>query len=145
MKIKRVKSLLSYLAAVIIASMLSPIGVLIPSPAGADPGIMRWDMVSTPNSVPNRNDILNPYISDNFTGSEIRDLAVGSDGRTLLAAVTVDGRYVGLGAVPVGALMVSANGGISWSMSAYQRLAGSSGWTRQRVYNVIIAPDDSKV
>ncbi len=55
---------------------------------------MRWDTVNTPNSDPGKKDVLNPYIDDNFTGSEIRDLSVGSNGTTLIAAVTVDARYI---------------------------------------------------
>jgi len=34
---------------------LLPAGLLNPYQAEAGPGIMRWDMVTTPNSVPNKN------------------------------------------------------------------------------------------
>ena len=39
-------------------------------------------------------DVLNPYIGGNFTGSEIRDLSIGSNGTTIIAAVTVDNRFI---------------------------------------------------
>jgi hypothetical protein len=143
MKIKRFNALLLCLSAVVITAMLAPICLISPLPARADAGIMRWDTVTTPGSVPNMNDILS-HVGDNLTGSEIRDLAVGSDGRTLLAAVTVDGRYISLGAVPVGALMVSANGGISWNTAADRSLR-SAGLGGNHVYNIAVAPDDTKV
>ena len=144
MKIKRFNVALPFLSAVVIAAMLAPIGALSPLPATAAPGIMRWETVSTPNSEPGKNDVLNPYFATLPTGSEVRDLAVGSDGKTLLVAVTVDGRYIGLGAGPVGVLMVSANGGISWSTAADQALRGA-GLGGNHVYNIAIAPDDPKV
>jgi hypothetical protein len=147
MKIKRFNALLPCLSAVVIAAMLAPVGVLIPLPARADAGIMRWDTVSTPNSLPSKYDVLNPYFppTDNFTGSEIRDLAVGSDGKTLIAAVTVDNRTIDLTNIkgPLGVLFSTANSGISWSLSAYRSLIGSAGWNADcHVYNVVMAPDD---
>ena len=148
MKIKRLNSLLPYLAVVVIASLLAPVGVMSPLPARADAGIMHWDTVSTPNSVPNKNDVLNPYISGGFTGSEIRDLSIGNNGTTLIAAVTVDARYIDPAAasVPLGILLSTNTEGISWSASAYQRLIMSPGWTAgNQVYNVLIAPDDPKI
>ena len=147
MKIKRFNALLPCLSAVVIAAMLAPVGVLVPLPARADAGIMRWDTVSTPNSLPSKYDVLNPYFppTDNFTGSEIRDLAVGSDGKTLIAAVTVDNRTIDLTNIkgPLGVLFSTANSGISWSLSAYRSLIGSAGWNADcHVYNVVMAPDD---
>ena len=129
-----------------------------PAPAAA--GVMRWDTVSTPNSVPNRNDVLNPLFSDNRSGgSEIRDLAVGNDGKTLVAAVTVDnwtsginvpGAVISPASVPghgaVGIVMSSVNSGISWTQAPFIHLVGSTGWTTgNHVYNVRIAPDDSRL
>ncbi|MCX6004993.1 MAG: hypothetical protein NT082_04910, partial [Chloroflexi bacterium] len=124
---------------------LMPSGLVNPTPVDARPGIMKWDTVNTPNGDPQRNDVLNPLFSDNFTGSEVRDLAVGGDGVTLLAAVTVDGRYGGFGPPgPLGVLFNSGNGGISWSTSAYQQLRGA-GLGGSHVYNVVIAPDDPRM
>ena len=151
MKIKRFNALLPFLSAVIIAAMVVPVGVLSPLPARADSGMMRWETVSTPNSVPNRNDILNTYtntVATDPTGSEIRDLAMGDDGKTLIAAVTVDNRTIvdSNNPGPLGVLYTTANGGISWSTAAYLQLIRSTGWiTGDHVYNVVIAPDDSKI
>ncbi len=147
MKIKRFKSLLPYLAAVVIASMLAPIGALSPLPARADAGIMRWETVSTPGSVSNKNDILS-YVGDNLTGSEVRDLSIGNNGMTIIAAVTVDNRTVNASYIPgpLGMLMYSSNAGISWSTAAYLHLIASGGWTAgNQVYNVLISPDDPKL
>ncbi|MCX6001652.1 MAG: hypothetical protein NTY79_03855 [Chloroflexi bacterium] len=151
MKIKRFKSLLPYLAAVVIASMLAPIGVLSPLPARADAGIMRWQTVNTPNSDnTSKYDVLNPYFppTDNFTGSEIRDLSVGNNGATLIVAITVDARFIDPGAVPgpLGIFLCTNTAGITWSASAYRQLITSPGWTAaNQVYNVLIAPDDPKL
>jgi len=132
------------------AVALLPSGLLKPSSTEAAPGVMRWDTVTTPGSVPGKNDILNPYINinDTFTGSEIRDLAVGNDGKILLAAVTVDNRTVVGSNIPgpLGILYTTADGGISWSTAAYRRLASNNAWTPDKhVYNVTVAPDDEKI
>ncbi|MFA4909414.1 MAG: hypothetical protein WC583_07150, partial [Candidatus Omnitrophota bacterium] len=123
-------------------------GLLNPYRSDADPGVMRWDTVSTPNSVANRNDVLNPYIGGSFTGSEIRDIAVADDGKTLLAAVTVDNRTVNASNTPgpLGVLYNTANSGISWTTSAYRMLAGNAAWAADKhVYQVAVAPDDAKI
>ncbi len=138
--------ILSILLAAAIA--LPPSALLSPYRSDADSGVMRWDTVNTPNSVNNRNDILNPYINNTFTGSEIRDLAVANDGRTLLAAVTVDNRTVAAAndPGPLGVLYTTANSGIYWNTAAYQRLAESAGWSADKhVYHVAVAPDDAKI
>lgn len=149
MKIKRFNVIFSCLSVVIVAAILVPVGILSPLPTRADAGIMRWDTVSTPASFPGKYDVVNPpFGTDNFTGSEIRDLAVGSDGKTLVAAVTVDNRTVNTSNVkgPLGVLFKSTTNGISWSLSAYRSLIGSAGWRAgDHVYNVVIAPDNPKI
>lgn len=145
MKIKRFNALLPCLSAVAVVAMVLPSGAFAPLPARADSGIMRWETVTTPGSVPEMNDVVS-HVGDNLTGNEIRDLAVGNDGMTLLAAVTLDGRSVESGVGSLGALMLSVNGGISWTDSAYRHLVNSPGWVAgDHVYNVVIAPDDPKV
>ncbi|MDD5399315.1 MAG: hypothetical protein PHU70_09595, partial [Dehalococcoidia bacterium] len=132
--------------AAVVTLLLS--GLVDPYRSDADPGIMRWDTVSTPNSVPNRNDVLNPYINNSFTGSEIRDLAVADDGKTLLAAVTVDNRTIAAAnnPGPLGVLYNTANSGISWNTAAYRVLAGNAAWSADKhVYHVAVAPDDAKI
>ena len=131
-------------------------GALLPGgslqPYSASAGIMRWDTVSTPNSQPDRNDVLNPLFSDNLPGgSEIRDVAIGNDGQTLIAAVTIDTWTVTpeLPGQPHGAqgiIMASSNSGITWTHSPYIHLTNSNGWAAgNHVYNVRIAPDDSRL
>ena len=118
-----------------------------PASANGD-GIMKWDTITTPNSDPARNDVLNPYIGGYFTGSEIRDLSIGSDGTTLIAAVTVDARYINPAAAvgSLGILLYTNSGGISWSTSAYLHLIASKGWNiANQVYNVLIAPGDPRI
>ena len=147
MKIKRFNAFLPCLSAVVIAAMLAPVGVWSPLPARADAGIMRWDTVGTPGSVAGRNDILS-HVGDNLTGSEIRDLAVGDDGKTLIAAVTVDNRTIFSDNTPgsLGVLYATTDGGISWSLSAYRSLSSSMGWSASyHIYNVVMAPDDHRI
>ncbi|MCX6007460.1 MAG: hypothetical protein NTZ34_09425, partial [Chloroflexi bacterium] len=79
---------------VAVSSFLIPGAPVNPSQVNAQAGIMRWETVNTPNSDPGKNDVLNPYIGGNFTGSEIRDLSIGNNGTTIIAAVTVDERYI---------------------------------------------------
>ena len=126
---------------------LLPAGLLNPHTVEAAPGIMRWDTVSTPGSVSNRNDILS-HVGDNLTGSEIRSLAVGNDGKTLIAAVTVDNRTLVStnNPGPLGVLYTTSDGGISWSTASYRRLAENGAWTSDKhVYNVTVAPDDVRI
>ncbi|MGD0355304.1 MAG: hypothetical protein ABSB31_07680 [Dehalococcoidia bacterium] len=129
----------------VISNFLLPGGSLLSLPAEASPGIMCWETVSTPYSYPGRNDILNPLIGGAFTGSEIRDLSIGSDGATLLSAVTVDARYINAAAAPgpLGVLLASPDRGLSWTISPYLHLVNAAGWTPgNHVYNVLIAPDN---
>jgi len=118
-----------------------------PAIVNAQPGIMKWDTISTPNSRPSKNDVLNPYIDGNPTGSEIRDLSIGSNGTTLIAAITVDNRTINdIPGPPLGILLGSTNAGISWSNTAYLHLISTGGWIAgNHVYNVLISPDDPKL
>jgi hypothetical protein len=141
------RSFIFLLTLAAVVALLPPV-IFSPYRSDADPGVMRWDTVNTPNAIANRNDVLNPYINNNFTGSEIRDLAVADDGKTLLAAVTVDNRTVAAAnnPGPLGVLYTTANSGISWTTSAYQRLSASVGWSADKhVYQVAVAPDDAKI
>ena len=132
----------------IISNFVLPGDSFLSLPAEASPGIMRWETVSTPYSYPGRNDILNPLIGGAFTGSEIRDLSVGSDGTTLLTAVTVDARYINTAAAPgpLGVLLASPDRGVSWTVAPYLHLVNAAGWTAgNHVYNVLVDGDDSRL
>ncbi len=98
--INRFISILGGFAAILmVASFVVPMNIAVPSPVAADPGIMKWDTVSTPWSVSGKNDILNwhgpdagidwyalanwPFDQTGY-GNEILDMAVGNDGMSVV-------------------------------------------------------------
>ena len=59
--INKYPSILGIFAALmLVASFVVPVNLTNPAPVSADPGIMRWDTVSTPGSFSGRNDIVSP-------------------------------------------------------------------------------------
>ena len=73
-------------AILLIVSFVIPAGVATTSGVSADPGIMRWDTIITPNLLPLKNDIDNTNIAGltpGPMGSEIISMAVGNDGQTI--------------------------------------------------------------
>ena len=145
MSVKHLRIFCLVCSLVAVSSFLVPGAPVNPSQVNAQAGIMRWDIVNTPNADPGKMDVLNPYIGGNFTGSEIRDLSIGSDGTTLISAVTVDARYIdpAVPPGPLGIVLVSNTAGISWSASSYKHLRTRSDWpVANQVYNVLIAPDN---
>ncbi|MHB8086416.1 MAG: hypothetical protein ACYDHZ_11380, partial [Dehalococcoidia bacterium] len=75
-------------AILLIASFVIPVCVATTSGVSADPGVMRWDTIITPNLLPLKNDIDNVHFPgiigvDNPMGSEIISMAVGNDGQTI--------------------------------------------------------------
>ncbi len=70
-----------------VASYMAPSDLAAPAAVSADPGIMKWDTVSTPMSVPGKNDILNEkdvtIPNMNGMGSSIEGMATGNDGVTI--------------------------------------------------------------
>ena len=90
-----------FAAIFMVASFVIPASIVAPAAVSADPGIMRWDTVLTPNSMPLKNDIDNnqivsyaipipapsgdigPGLGAKARGSEIESMAVGNDGMTL--------------------------------------------------------------
>ncbi|MFA5066259.1 MAG: hypothetical protein WC566_12465, partial [Dehalococcoidia bacterium] len=92
----RFPSILGVFAAILmVASFVVPVNIAAPSAVSADPGIMKWDTVSTPISVSGKNDILNMKDPVGITidamggppfsgrGSSIDDMAAGNDGMTI--------------------------------------------------------------
>ena len=89
----RFPSILGVFAAILmVASFVVPMNIAAPSPVSADPGIMKWDTVSTPGAVDGKNDIMNLHPQDpspplgwsnDGWGSEIIDQAVANDGMTI--------------------------------------------------------------
>ncbi len=97
-----------FAAIFMVASFVIPASIAAPAAVSADPGIMRWDTVLTPNSMPLKMDIDNTqmvayWVSDAYMitgpssdatnvlagmsaeprGSEIISMAVGNDGMSL--------------------------------------------------------------
>jgi len=106
------------LTTIIVVSLVIPLNLALPCPVPADPGIMKWDTVTTPGSVLGRYDVFNPHEpnwSDNPMGSEVLDIAEGSDGKSVAAAV----RFWGTGkddptVTYRRGLFYSRDNGISW-------------------------------
>ena len=128
---KRVNSgVLSVVSAILIAASFAiPANIAAPSAVSADTGIMKWDIVSTPGSVPGKYDILNKHVPDGANtgkGSEILDMCAGNDGPSYNAVVR------------------------DWGTSSYtNRLLHSStygkSWTDRtpgNVFQVKVSPDD---
>ena len=86
----RFPSILGVFAAILmVASFVIPINIAAPSAVSADPGIMKWDTISTPNQMIGKNDLLNAHGlgANTGQGSEILSMAVGNDGMTVAAVV----------------------------------------------------------
>ncbi|MHB8086508.1 MAG: hypothetical protein ACYDHZ_11870, partial [Dehalococcoidia bacterium] len=93
-----------FAAIFMVASFVIPTSIAAPAAVSADPGIMRWDTVMTPEAFPLKNDVDNTYIStlannppggdgtNNPRGSETISMAVGNDGQTI-AWITRDWGY----------------------------------------------------
>ena len=70
-----------------VVSFVIPAGVATTSRVSADPGIMRWDAVMTPEAFPQKTDVDNVHYpltpAGIPMGSEILNMAVGNDGKTI--------------------------------------------------------------
>jgi hypothetical protein len=115
-------------ALLLVASFIIPTNLVSPSPVQAD--VCRWDTVYMPGEIAARADL--------FNASEINKIAVGSDGATILAVVTIP---TGLGPSGVPILLNSPFMGIYWDNTAYVNLAGTATFAGV-IYDVVIAPDN---
>jgi len=145
-------------ALMLVASFVVPANVAAPAPVQADPDVLRWSIVDTPDSVPP--DTLFKEIGPALmgTGSEVMDLEVASDGLTMYAIVNwqlSNGNLRGLAAGLFGAamfaamwptnqdgglLMKSGTGGWIWSVLITQNLGNAGGIGP--MWDVAVAPDD---
>ena len=124
-----------FAAILMVASFVVPASVAAPSPVSADPGIMKWDTVSTPAAVVGKNDIVN--------GNEILDMAVGNDGQTIYFIVRTGG---------LNKLYVTTTSGIFTGGSRYTALTRNTQWQTRKtssgvtpnLFQVAVAPDDPK-
>jgi len=139
-------------AVMLVASFVVPASLISPAPVEADPGICKWDALTTPAYIPMKNDIR--------AASDILDMATGGDGATILfigktyLTASEVGLLMGTAYVPyAGARMLlyySNNGGISITGSKALNLlrdwtkSGQAQWKGEKMYGVAIAPDDPK-
>ncbi|MDD5313467.1 MAG: hypothetical protein PHO26_10570, partial [Dehalococcoidia bacterium] len=157
-------SFLGVLAAIImVASFVLPTFVAEPSAVSADPGIMKWDTVNTPNARPLANDIMNHHAAGANTGmgSELLDMAIGNDGLTLawiikawsdravhgMIGAAVNIVYLGLADNYSQQFGWSNNSGISASTAKQLNFNRNSTFLlnpARKLFAVRIAPDDPK-
>jgi hypothetical protein len=156
-----------------VASFVIPAHIAAPSAVSADPGIMKWDTVSTPNSVVGMNDVLNAHVgptglfADIARGSDILDMVAGNDGMTnvFIARAWLDAGTAGIiagNAAPAqapGWLAIAGAGGRYQNVLYYSNTSGIADTITRyfalvrhpnfnagsNLFQVAIAPDDPKV
>ncbi len=149
-----------------IASFVIPAGIPGSSYVSADPGIMRWDPVMTPEAFPQKTDVDNVHYpgaatADNPMGSETISMAVGNDGKTI-AWIVRDFQYLDsrFPAMYRNVLYGSNTSGITATTSKEQNLTRTAGFILgagnlslnplgnglpSNCYKVVIAPDDPMI
>jgi len=93
--------------------------------------VLRWGIINTPGSFPQRNDIVSPC--------DITSLAASHDGKTIYA---VDLPNTGILSVIKAGIWKSADGGISWSHSPTRWLAKAQPPPVAPFAEIAVAPDD---
>jgi len=164
---KRFPSILGVFAAILmVASFVLPVNIAAPAAVSADPGIMKWDTVSTPASIEGKNDVLNLHWQDPTVqglpcqiygydqtgfGNEIIDMAVGNDGMTIYwvvrTAVNIPATSSPTGAALIAVANVmykSSNNGISATLTQFLALFRHPQYGLSNAYWVAVAPDDPK-
>ena len=138
-----------FAAILMVASFVIPVNIAVPSAVSADPGIMKWDTVSTPGSYPTANDILNLHGTGANTGqgSEILDMAIGNDGKTVIAIARTFRGNTAATRYYWNRIYRSSNNGISFSGSRDNALRRHILWapvagTERNIFQVAVAPDD---
>ena len=148
----RFPSILGVFAAILmVASFVIPVNIAAPSAVSADPGIMKWDTVSTPGAGVGKNDILNWHAigANTGQGSEILSFAAGNDGMTTTYIVrtwiTPPNRYlIGISAISFLYSNIAgyvANGTPVFSTYPQHQLDSATG---MNLFQVAVAPDDPK-
>ena len=158
----RFPSILGVFAAILmVASFVIPVNIAAPSAVSADPGIMKWDTISTPNQMIGKNDILNAHGlgANTGQGSEILSMAVGNDGMTVAAVVRTwipPGDPAAASALNpyqyVNVFYYSNTLGIAFTITRWTALIRRPNWPNLTVsqyfggnlFQVAIAPDDPK-
>ena len=136
-----------FAAILMVASFVVPINIAAPAAVIADPGIMKWDIVSTPGSVLRKNDILNDHrdiagaFADIPRGSEIISMADSKNGTTINAVVRTWDTLVQTDYNSY--LYHSTNNGISWDRD-FTSSGVINGPPIERVFQVVSAEDDAQ-
>jgi len=130
-------------AVLLVASFVVPASLMSPAPVEA--GVCKWDTLEMPGSIVARFDVTGPgsAMGGAIGGSEINKIAVGNDGRTIIAAVDV-AAYVPYGPTVNPILLTSGLMGLYWSTTPYANLRASTGvgTYTANVFDVAIAPDN---
>ncbi len=132
---------------VLVASFLVPAKLANPEPVEADPGLMEWTIVDTPDSEPAlTKSLFTPW----NLGSEVIKLLVGNNGNTMYALVRARRTPGATSAQAYIYLYKSIDGGRSWSSAKYNNLMASAGdgtppAPRMIVWDITIAPDDPNI
>jgi hypothetical protein len=133
MKIKRNITIAGLLTIAMMAASMASIVAQKPVLAASD--ALKWTRIDTPGAVPGKNDIVSPC--------EVNRIIIGSDGKTFYA-VDIANPDNTTGSK---ALYKSTDSGISWSDTTSRNLFEAMSPAEQnnfRVWNVSIAPDDTK-
>ena len=136
-----------FLTIFLVASLVIPLNLAMPFSASADPGIMKWDTVTTPGSLANNWDINNLHGAgaDTGQGSEIIDMAAGGQNIAAIVrmwrptdpALMAGGNYVNV-------ILCSYNSGISFTETPYLLLlaAGPPMTANSNIFQVKLASDN---
>jgi hypothetical protein len=77
-------------ALLLVVSFVVPANMVSPTGVKADPGILEWTIVDTPDSVPGTRELYTPSVTNGpDMGSEIIKLLIAPDGNTMWAIVAL--------------------------------------------------------
>jgi hypothetical protein len=149
MKISYTRIVGSLAVLLLVVSFLVPAKLASPTPVEADPGLMEWTIVDTPDSEANQTKQLHTPWEN---GTELIKLAVGNNGSFMYVlsrerAYTTPTKTEG---VNYGILLYkSVNGGVSWFNSPSRALAAAAAANghvtnmyEMIVWDMALAPDD---
>jgi len=153
---KKYPSMFGVLAALLlVASFIVPGHLVTPSSVEADPGMAKWDALTTPGVSIGRWDLgyFPALAALGRAGTDTIDLAVGGDGNTIAIVTRTGATSSTLGYPVANILLVSSNNGISFSAAQWtnwtiewNRLFGTTDtWNGENIYLVAIAPDNPAV
>jgi hypothetical protein len=125
-----IRSLIIATLVLLIIALLSPFSARAQARV-PDTAVLRWAIIETPGSIPDRNDIRSP--------GEVNAIAVASDGKTIYA---VDIPNATPPPVANPGIWKSSDGGISFSPKPTKHLTEAIPGPVLPVMNIAVAPDD---